>query len=131
MYTNYAKYESLLITKNFQVHQVSFFSAWHLIIYAFAAGFGIINYVLLQSTMQLVDNNCILFPRRLSFKMVDVQIENVLNQIGNYTNAQEPVQMNTTDFNDGKTSENDTEWKIPRTNSNDIDDKEFSCKLIY
>ncbi|KAL4703270.1 hypothetical protein ACJJTC_009245 [Scirpophaga incertulas] len=43
---------------------------WHLILYGMAAIFGIANYILLQSAMQLVDNHCILYPRNLSFHMV-------------------------------------------------------------
>ncbi|KAG6460494.1 uncharacterized protein LOC115450208 [Manduca sexta] len=45
---------------------------WHLLLFAFAAVFGIANYVFLQNAMELVDNNCILFPRELEFRMVDL-----------------------------------------------------------
>ncbi|XP_038206555.1 uncharacterized protein LOC119828469 [Zerene cesonia] len=45
--------------------------AWHLILYALAAVFGILNYVFLQNAMELVDNNCVLFPRQLAFRMID------------------------------------------------------------
>ncbi|XP_050672046.1 uncharacterized protein LOC126970260 [Leptidea sinapis] len=46
--------------------------AWHLIIFALAAIFGVLNYLLLLNTMQLVDNHCVLFPRELAFKTIDV-----------------------------------------------------------
>ncbi|CAH2094542.1 unnamed protein product [Euphydryas editha] len=46
--------------------------AWHLILYALAAIFGILNYVFLQNTMQLVDNNCVLYPRDLEFRFIDL-----------------------------------------------------------
>lgn len=44
--------------------------AWHLILYTCAAVFGILNYVFLQNTMQLVDHNCVIYPRLLEFHMV-------------------------------------------------------------
>ncbi|XP_050354194.1 uncharacterized protein LOC126775989 [Nymphalis io] len=46
--------------------------AWHLILYALAAIFGILNYVFLRNTMQLVDNNCVLYPRELAFRFIDL-----------------------------------------------------------
>ncbi|XP_032521525.2 uncharacterized protein LOC116773214 [Danaus plexippus] len=46
--------------------------AWHLILYALAAVFGILNYVFLQNTMQLVDNNCVLYPRQLAFTVIEL-----------------------------------------------------------
>ncbi|XP_059053366.1 uncharacterized protein LOC131847736 [Achroia grisella] len=44
--------------------------AWHLILYSCAAVFGILNYVFLQNTMQLVNNSCVIYPRLLEFHMV-------------------------------------------------------------
>ncbi|CAH2250887.1 jg10243 [Pararge aegeria aegeria] len=48
--------------------------AWHLILYALAGIFGILNYVFLQNTMQLVDNNCVLFPRELAFRSIELTV---------------------------------------------------------
>ncbi|KPI92418.1 hypothetical protein RR46_13639 [Papilio xuthus] len=45
---------------------------WHLVLYSVAGIFGILNYVFLQETMQLVDNNCMLKPRELAFRMVEL-----------------------------------------------------------
>ncbi|CAH4031796.1 unnamed protein product [Pieris brassicae] len=99
--------------------------AWHLIIYALAASFAIMNYVFLQNTMQLVDNNCVLFPRQLSFKTVDVPIENALNQNGNY-NAQD-FKANSTDLTERNVideNKNDTEQNTQTTQI--MDDLEIS-----
>ncbi|PZC73624.1 hypothetical protein B5X24_HaOG209041 [Helicoverpa armigera] len=52
--------------------QLSVWKAWHLILYVCAAVFGITNYVFLQNTMQLVDGNCVLFPRQLEFRVVEL-----------------------------------------------------------
>ncbi|XP_072930025.1 uncharacterized protein [Epargyreus clarus] len=46
--------------------------AWHLVMYAFAGVFGILNYIFLQNAMQLVDNNCVLYPRELAFRTIDL-----------------------------------------------------------
>ncbi|XP_075982910.1 uncharacterized protein LOC142981111 [Anticarsia gemmatalis] len=54
--------------------------AWHLILYVLAAVFGILNYVFLQNTMDLVDNNCVLFPRELAFHYVELpEAQNILD----------------------------------------------------
>ncbi|XP_021196104.3 uncharacterized protein LOC110380437 [Helicoverpa armigera] len=52
--------------------QLSVWKAWHLILYVCAAVFGITNYVFLQNTMQLVDGNCVLYPRQLEFRVVEL-----------------------------------------------------------
>ncbi|CAG9789153.1 unnamed protein product [Diatraea saccharalis] len=60
---------------------------WHLILFSLAAIFGVVNYVLLQNAMQLVDNNCVLFPRLLDFHMVDQTNANttiILEFMNNY-----------------------------------------------
>ncbi|KAL0869261.1 hypothetical protein ABMA27_007529 [Loxostege sticticalis] len=44
--------------------------AWHLILYTLAALFGAANYILLQNTMQLVNDNCVLYPRELEFHVI-------------------------------------------------------------
>ncbi|XP_014372227.2 uncharacterized protein LOC106721705 [Papilio machaon] len=46
--------------------------AWHLVLYSVAGIFGILNFVFLQETMQLVDNNCVLRPREFAFRMVEL-----------------------------------------------------------
>lgn len=48
----------------------SLFPAWHLILYTLAALFGAANYILLQNTMQLVNDNCVLYPRELEFHVI-------------------------------------------------------------
>ncbi|XP_004921838.1 uncharacterized protein LOC101745117 [Bombyx mori] len=48
--------------------------AWHLVLYICAAIFGVVNYVFLQHTMKLIDNNCVLYPRQLEFREIDVII---------------------------------------------------------
>lgn len=55
---------------NFKFHLS--FSACHLILYVFAAVFGIANYVFLQQAMELVNHNCLLFPRELEFHTVEL-----------------------------------------------------------
>lgn len=50
------------------------FPAWHLILYALAGIFGILNYVFLHNTMQLVDDNCVLFPRELAFHSIELPV---------------------------------------------------------
>ncbi|RVE55280.1 hypothetical protein evm_000178 [Chilo suppressalis] len=50
---------------------------WHLILFSFAAILGVANYVLLHNAMQLVDDNCVLFPRVLEFHMVEQTNENI------------------------------------------------------
>lgn len=52
--------------------QLSVWKAWHLVLYVCAAVFGITNYVFLQNTMQLVDGNCVLYPRQLEFRVVEL-----------------------------------------------------------
>lgn len=47
--------------------------AWHLTLYTLAGIFGILNYVFLQNTMQLIGNNCVLYPRELEFHMIDLR----------------------------------------------------------
>ncbi|KAM3962520.1 uncharacterized protein ACR2FA_003426 [Aphomia sociella] len=59
--------------------------AWHLILYSCAAVFGIVNFVFLQNTMQLVDHNCVLYPRLLEFHMVLRHNSTRLNEDANYT----------------------------------------------
>ncbi|XP_046971518.1 uncharacterized protein LOC124538483 [Vanessa cardui] len=115
--------------------------AWHLILYALAAIFGILNYVFLRNTMQLVDNNCVLYPRELAFRYIDlpdvpetyslVNLTSIINE-SNYTKNEEnrnaqnlPVQLenatksveekNVTNMNN--TLRNDTE---PATIENDV-----------
>ncbi|CAH0594129.1 unnamed protein product [Chrysodeixis includens] len=51
---------------------LSVWKACHLILYVFAAIFGIANYVFLQQAMELVNHNCVLFPRELEFHTVEL-----------------------------------------------------------
>ncbi|XP_026489667.1 uncharacterized protein LOC113396096 [Vanessa tameamea] len=109
--------------------------AWHLILYALAAIFGILNYVFLRNTMQLVDNNCVLYPRELAFRFIDLpdvpetyssvnstsiindlnytkneEIRNAQNlpvQVENVTKIQSVEEKNVTNMNN--TVRNDTE----------------------
>ncbi|XP_047537229.1 uncharacterized protein LOC125071170 [Vanessa atalanta] len=109
--------------------------AWHLILYALAAIFGILNYVFLRNTMQLVDNNCVLYPRELAFRFIDLpdvpetyssvnstsiindsnytkneEIRNAQNlpvQVENVTRIQSVEEKNVTNMNN--TVRNDTE----------------------
>lgn len=46
----------------------------HLVMYTLAAVFGIVNFVVIQNTMYLVDDNCVLFPRQLEFHIVELPI---------------------------------------------------------
>ncbi|CAK1583472.1 unnamed protein product [Parnassius mnemosyne] len=46
--------------------------AWHLILFSAAGIFGILNYVFLQNTMQLVEYNCVLMPRKLEFRTFEL-----------------------------------------------------------
>ncbi|CAK1552281.1 unnamed protein product [Leptosia nina] len=88
--------------------QLKAWKVWHLIIFALAGGFGILNYVFLQNTMDLVDNNCVLFPRQLSFKMIDVPIGNTNPNVGN-VDAQNAVHIdNATDVKAREIAENAT-----------------------
>ncbi|XP_053613523.1 uncharacterized protein LOC128677017 isoform X2 [Plodia interpunctella] len=45
--------------------------AWHLILYICAAVSGIANYTLLHKSQELVNYNCIFFPRTLEFHLVE------------------------------------------------------------
>lgn len=45
---------------------------WHIILYVCAAVFGIMNYVFLRNTMELIDDNCILYPRQLEFRYIEI-----------------------------------------------------------
>ncbi|XP_045776649.1 uncharacterized protein LOC123875043 [Maniola jurtina] len=70
--------------------------AWHLILYALAAIFGILNYVFLHNTMQLVDNNCVLFPRELAFRSIELPAPANISSIedtvlANSTTTENPV----------------------------------------
>jgi hypothetical protein len=81
-----------------------------------AAIFGVLNYIALQSTMQLVDHNCVLYPRNLSFHMVlradanvtyplndtsmgleEVHTEAAIETMPNETSAQTAVLDNSTE----------------------------------
>ncbi|CAH2045667.1 unnamed protein product, partial [Iphiclides podalirius] len=46
--------------------------AWHLVLYSVAGVFGILNYVFLHNTMQLIDGNCVLTPRELAFRAFEL-----------------------------------------------------------
>ncbi|XP_063831415.1 uncharacterized protein LOC135080653 [Ostrinia nubilalis] len=43
---------------------------WHIILYVLAAIFGAANYILLHKTMELVNDHCVLYPRKLEFHVV-------------------------------------------------------------
>ncbi|XP_068619074.1 uncharacterized protein [Battus philenor] len=68
--------------------------AWHLILYSVAGIFGILNYVFLQKTMQLVDDNCVLTPRELAFRTFELPnntVEIDYHKINaTYYNSREP-----------------------------------------
>ncbi|CAH0728281.1 unnamed protein product, partial [Brenthis ino] len=68
--------------------------AWHLILYALAGIFGILNYVFLHNTMQLVDNNCVLYPRELEFHFIDLPEPSSLNVTQNYTRSENTTKQN-------------------------------------
>lgn len=97
-------------------------SVCHLILYAFAAIFGIVNFVFLQNTMQLVDDNCVLFPRKLEFHWVDLpppednhQLDNAHDRVKNMTDpAQDPNETNAT---------NQTAKKVKRETNDDEDNE--------
>ncbi|XP_013192224.2 uncharacterized protein LOC106136278 [Amyelois transitella] len=85
--------------------------AWHMILYILAAIFGLVNYTLLHKSMELVSDNCILFPRVLEFHMVEyVDVSQVIepNMEGQdaQKNATITVQNNSTD---GKITKRETE----------------------
>ncbi|XP_073950608.1 uncharacterized protein [Choristoneura fumiferana] len=46
--------------------------AWHIIIFAFAAVFGMLNYIFLQSTMYMVEDRCVLVAPTIEFTNVTV-----------------------------------------------------------
>ncbi|CAH0690065.1 unnamed protein product [Spodoptera exigua] len=75
--------------------QLSVWKAWHIILYVCAAIFGITNYVFLQNTMQLVDNNCVLFPRKLEFHTVELRAQN-FSEIHDFKNVTDDAQGNST-----------------------------------
>ncbi|KAI8425242.1 hypothetical protein MSG28_007042 [Choristoneura fumiferana] len=45
---------------------------WHIIIFAFAAVFGMLNYIFLQSTMYMVEDRCVLVAPTIEFTNVTV-----------------------------------------------------------
>lgn len=78
--------------------QLNVWKAWHIILYVCAAVFGITNYVFLQNTMQLVDNNCVLFPRKLEFHTVELKAQNI-SETHDFKNVTDDAQGNTTVLN--------------------------------
>lgn len=78
--------------------QLNVWKAWHIILYVCAAVFGITNYVFLQNTMQLVDNNCVLFPRKLEFHTVELKAQNI-SETHDFKNVTDDAQANTTVLN--------------------------------
>lgn len=78
--------------------QLNVWKAWHIILYVCAAVFGITNYVFLQNTMQLVDNNCVLFPRKLEFHTVELKAQNI-SETRDFKNVTDDAQGNTTVLN--------------------------------
>ncbi|KAJ8724037.1 hypothetical protein PYW07_008017 [Mythimna separata] len=71
--------------------------ACHLILYVLAAAFGIANYVFLQNAMQLVGDNCLLYPRQLEFHTVELLETENYNEIHDFTkNVTDDAQGNVT-----------------------------------
>ncbi|XP_026314968.1 uncharacterized protein LOC113226532 isoform X1 [Hyposmocoma kahamanoa] len=107
--------------------------AWHAIIYFLAATLGIMNYTFLQNTKDLVDDNCVFYPRKLEFHWV---------QRTNYTDVETTDQLNLTDVTGNDTIKSITnastknEDNIGNINLNDnkysTDDKttDFNTKAV-
>ncbi|CAG4986457.1 unnamed protein product [Colias eurytheme] len=102
--------------------------AWHLILYALAAVFGILNYVFLQNAMEMVDNNCVLFPRQLAFRIIDATtfVENKSsslndsNKIANNNAQLEPVHFdNITEENTENVKRDTSQLNETESNKNE------------
>ncbi|XP_041969132.1 uncharacterized protein LOC121725982 [Aricia agestis] len=96
--------------------------AWHLIFYAAAGIFGIVNYVFLQNAMAMVGDNCVLFPRELAFRVladnssIVTTLAPTTAQLDNETVAQTAVPDNVTKSTNDEVTENDiaTDTEEPR-----------------
>ncbi|XP_023935930.1 uncharacterized protein LOC112044343 [Bicyclus anynana] len=120
--------------------------AWHLILYAMAGIFGIMNYVFLRNTMELVDNHCVLFPRELAFRSIELPVPTNISSINdtvlansdvtteNVKDAQNvPVQgavTNDGDKNDTLTKRDVTNLNNTRQNDTDAEVNESDVNFI-
>ncbi|CAB3248880.1 unnamed protein product [Arctia plantaginis] len=84
-----------MIRFDMDMKHLNTWKACHLIVYVFAAVFGVMNYVFIQKTMDLVDYNCVLFPRKLEFhyiKLPDAQDIEDFNENHYFRNETEDAQ---------------------------------------
>lgn len=106
----------------FDTQTITFlFSGCQLILYIFAAAFGVTNYVFFQNTKELVGGNCPLYPRILEFHTIEVpetpETQNI-NEIHEFTknvtdDAQDSATVPNTDDNEKvKREANDTETVV-------------------
>ncbi|XP_013139222.1 PREDICTED: uncharacterized protein LOC106103856 [Papilio polytes] len=95
--------------------------AWHLVLYSVAGIFGILNYVFLQETMQLVDNNCVLRPRELAFRMVELP-NNTAEDAYNFKDQSSKHKVDANIVTDGSDSTSNDETNKNKRQAMDIVD---------
>lgn len=88
---------------------------WHITLYVFAAICGILNYSFFQNTVQLFDENCILFPRKLDFHII--RLPNATEYA--HVNDNNTMLTNVSDIQiiDNLDNNNETETKLNKSNS--------------